>query len=118
MRSTKPTPPLPLKKRIFVVDDHDVVRFGAMQLISKQPDLETCGEAGSVSEALPLIRQLHPDLIVADISLKKSDGLELVKVVRAETPEIPLLVMSMHDETMWAEMALRAGAHGYIMKEN
>lgn len=112
------TPPLFLKKRIFVVDDHDVVRFGAAQLISRQPDLETCGEAASVGDAMPLIRQLRPDLIVADISLKFSNGLELVKVVRAESPEIPLLIMSMHDELVWAEVALRAGARGYLMKES
>jgi DNA-binding NarL/FixJ family response regulator len=118
MRTSEATFSVPVKKRIFVVDDHDVVRFGAAQLISKQPDLQTCGEAASVPEALPLIRQLRPDLIVADISLKNSNGLELVKVVRAETPEMPLLVMSMHDELVWAEVALRAGAHGYIMKEN
>jgi DNA-binding NarL/FixJ family response regulator len=112
------TPPVPIKKRIFVVDDHDVVRFGATQLISRQHDLLTCGEAASVTEALPLIRELRPDLVVADISLKNSNGLELVKVVRAENPEIPLLVMSMHDELVWAEVALRAGAQGYLMKEH
>jgi DNA-binding NarL/FixJ family response regulator len=113
-----PSPQPTVKKRVFVVDDHDVVRFGATQLISKQPDLECCGGAASVTEALPLIRRLNPDLIVADISLKNSNGLELIKVVRAESPETPLLVMSMHDELVWAEVALRAGAHGYIMKES
>jgi DNA-binding NarL/FixJ family response regulator len=106
------------KKRIFIVDDHDVVRFGATQLIAKQPDLECCGGAASVSEALPLIRRLNPDLIVADLSLKNSNGLELIKVIRAESPQTPLVVMSMHDELVWAEVALRAGAQGYIMKES
>jgi DNA-binding NarL/FixJ family response regulator len=107
-----------LKKRVFFVDDHDVVRFGAAQLVNKQPDLESCGGAPSVPEALPMIRQLRPDVIVADISLKKSNGLELLKIMRAETPETPILVMSMHDELVWAEVALRAGAKGYIMKES
>ncbi len=100
------------------MDDHDVVRFGAAQLVSKQPDLESCGGASSVPEALPLIRELKPDVIVADISLKNSNGLELLKVVRTESPGTPILVMSMHDELVWAEVALRAGAKGYIMKEN
>ena len=100
------------------MDDHDVVRFGAAQLVSKQPDLESCGGASSVPEALPMIRELHPDVIVADISLKNSNGLELLKVVRAESPSTPILVMSMHDELIWAEVALRAGAKGYIMKES
>ena len=72
----------------------------------------------SVPEALPIIRELKPDVIVADISLKNSNGLELLKIVRAESAGIPILVMSMHDELVWAEMALRAGAKGYIMKEN
>ena len=118
MPTPETTPSPTIKKRIFVVDDHDVVRFGAAQLISRQPDMESCGGAASVSEALPLIRQLQPDVIVADISLKNSNGLELIKVLRAESPGIPLLVMSMHDELVWAEVALRAGAKGYIMKES
>ena len=118
MRQPEANAPHHLKKRVFFVDDHDVVRFGAAQLVSKQPDLESCGGASSVAEALPLIRELHPDVIVADISLKQSNGLELLKILRAETPETPILVMSMHDELVWAEVALRAGAKGYIMKEN
>ena len=83
--------------------DHD----GAIRILTRKD-----------AEALPLIRQLRPDLIVADISLKSSNGLELVKVVRAEMPETPLLIMSMHDELIWAEVALRAGAQGYLMKES
>jgi DNA-binding NarL/FixJ family response regulator len=106
------------KKRILIVDDHDVVRFGTAQLIAREADLECCGGAASVSEALPLIRELKPDLIVADISLKSSNGIEMLKVVRAEFPRMGLLVMSMHDELIWAEVALRAGAQGYIMKES
>jgi DNA-binding NarL/FixJ family response regulator len=114
----KATGSLPVKYRIFVVDDHAVVRFGAAQLIAKQADLAFCGGAGSVREALPLIRDLKPDLVLADISLKNSNGLELIKVIRAESPHLPVLVMSMHDELVWAELALRAGAQGYIMKES
>jgi DNA-binding NarL/FixJ family response regulator len=113
-----PTSPLRVKKRIFVVDDHDVVRFGASELISKQPDLEVCGAAVSVQDALPLIRELKPDLVIADISLKGSNGLELIKILHAEKPTTPLLVMSMHDELIWAEVVLRAGAQGYLMKES
>jgi DNA-binding NarL/FixJ family response regulator len=106
------------KKRVFLVDDHDVVRFGISQLVNKQSDLAICGEAASVNEALDRVRALEPDLAVIDITLKGSNGLELVKTMRSECPKVALLVLSMHDESIWAEVALRAGAMGYLMKEN
>jgi DNA-binding NarL/FixJ family response regulator len=106
------------KRRIFLVDDHDVVRLGAARVIEREADLMICGEARSVGEAMPLIRKVCPDLVVADISLKNSNGLEMVKTLHAEFPKLCLLVMSMHDELIWAEVALRAGARGYIMKES
>jgi DNA-binding NarL/FixJ family response regulator len=108
----------PRKQKIFLVDDHEIVRLGAGMVIQRQADLTVSGEAGSVSEALPLIRKSEPDLVVADISLKSSNGIELVKTLHAEFPKVGVLVMSMHDEMIWAEVALRAGARGYIMKES
>jgi DNA-binding NarL/FixJ family response regulator len=111
------TPPSGERKRILVVDDHPMMRAGLIQLISKQPGLEVCGEAGGPAEAMELLAKDRPDLIVADIAMKGSSGLEFIKKVCAIYGHIPTLVLSMHDETIYAERALRAGACGYIMKE-
>ena len=104
-------------KRIMVVDDHPMMRAGLIQLISKQPEMEVCAEAGSPPEAMKLIPNCRPDLIIVDISMKSSSGLEFIRDVSAVHGNIPMLVVSMHDEKVYAERALRAGALGYIMKE-
>ncbi len=102
--------------RILVVDDHPVVRQGIAKLIEEEPDLTVCGQAEDVREALALLADSKPDMAIVDISLKRSSGLELVKETKARFPELPVLVLSMHDESLFAARALRAGAAGYIMK--
>lgn len=104
-------------KRIMIVDDHPMMRAGLMQLIGKQPGMAVCSEAGSPTEAMDLIANCRPDLILVDISMKGSSGLEFIKNVSALHGHIPMLVVSMHDEKVYAERAMRAGACGYIMKE-
>lgn len=106
----------PEKTRILIVDDHPLVRLGFSQLLSDEADLQVCGEAESVAEALQLVEDLEPDLLVVDISLKGTSGLELIKQLRSRRPHLPMLVCSMHDESLFAERALRAGARGYIGK--
>jgi DNA-binding NarL/FixJ family response regulator len=103
--------------RILIVDDHPIVRQGLRSLIDQESDLTVCGEAGSAGEALKAVPALKPDLLLVDISLKGPDGLELTKSIRALEPDLPILIVSMHDETLYAERVLRAGANGYIMKE-
>jgi DNA-binding NarL/FixJ family response regulator len=105
------------KTRILLVDDHPVVRKGLTALIEEEEDLEVCGEAADSMEALEQIDKLQPDLVVVDISLKKGDGLDLVKQIRSRDKVLYVLVASMHDESLFAERALRAGAQGYINKE-
>ena len=105
------------KAKVLVVDDHPVVRQGMAQLISHEPDLTVCGEAGSVPEALKAIAACHPDVAVVDLSLKGASGLELLKDIKVRYPRLPVLVLSMADENVFAERALRAGARGYMMKE-
>ena len=105
------------KASVLLVDDHPVVRHGLARFIDKEPDLAVCGEADDAHEALAAIERLRPDVVVADLSLKGRPGLELVKDVEARFPGLPVLVLSMHDEGLWAERVLRAGARGYIMKQ-
>ena len=105
------------RARILLVDDHAVVRFGIAQLINRQNDLTVCGEEEEASKALDAIGRLKPDLVIADISLKESSGLELMRNIKAQYPKLPALVVSVHDETIYAEVAFRAGALGYLMKE-
>jgi DNA-binding NarL/FixJ family response regulator len=105
------------KTRILLVDDHAVVRFGIAQLINRQPDMAVCGEEEDASKAMGAIDTLKPDLIIADISLKDSSGLELVRNIKAQYPKLPVLIVSAHDESIYAEIAFRAGALGYLMKE-
>jgi DNA-binding NarL/FixJ family response regulator len=111
------TKPEPIKTKVFLVDDHPLVREWLSQLIQQESDMEVCGEAEDVAEAVNKIEQLRPDIVVADISLKKSHGLELVKDLQVRLPELPVLVLSMHDESLYAERVLRAGAKGYITKQ-
>jgi DNA-binding NarL/FixJ family response regulator len=105
------------RKRVLLVDDHAVVRFGIAQLINRQADLVVCGEEEDAAKALNAIETLKPDLVIADISLKDSSGLELMRNIKAQHPHLPVLVVSVHDESIYAEIAFRAGALGYLMKE-
>lgn len=105
------------RKRILLVDDHAVVRFGIAQLINRQSDLVVCGEQEDARKALDAITKMQPDLVIADLSLKDSSGLELIRNIKAQFPKIPMLVVSIHDETVYAEIAFRAGALGYLMKQ-
>jgi DNA-binding NarL/FixJ family response regulator len=105
------------RTKIFIVDDHPMMREGLAQLISNEPDLEVCGEAETASAALEKIAKCKPDLVLDDITLPDKSGLELIKDIQAFSPTTPVLVISMHDETLYAERVLRAGGRGYIMKQ-
>lgn len=105
------------KTKVFVVDDHPIVREGIGQLINRQPDLTVCGEAEEAHAALHALETLKPDVLIVDISLNGPDGIELLKSIRARDAGLPVLILSMHDEALYAERALRAGANGYIMKQ-
>jgi len=105
------------KRRIFIVDDHPIVRQGLTQLIDNEPDMVVSGQGEDAYQSLRAIRQNKPALVLVDVSLKDSDGIELLKELRSQDPELPVLVLSMHDESLYAERALRAGARGYIMKQ-
>jgi DNA-binding NarL/FixJ family response regulator len=107
----------PIKTRVFVVDDHPIVRQGLSQLINREPDLMVCGEAEDARTALEAIAALNPGFLIVDVSLDGPDGIELLKAIRARDPKLPVLMLSMHDESLYAERALRAGANGYIMKQ-
>lgn len=104
--------------RILIVDDHPIVREGLRALISQQPDLVVCGEAESVTEAMELVASSEPDIAVIDISLKGSDGLELIRRIKEQHGSVRMLVSSMHDESLYARRSLRAGALGFVSKEN
>ena len=104
-------------RRVLIVDDHPIVRQGLRRVMEHEEDLAVCGEAETARDARIAIRDLNPDVIIADISLNQGDGIELVRDVRAHHPELPILVLSMHDETIYAERMLSAGANGYIMKQ-
>jgi DNA-binding NarL/FixJ family response regulator len=103
-------------RRILLVDDHPVVRHGVAQLLRAELDLMVCGEADSAPAALDAMREHRPDLAVIDISLPGTNGIELIKLMRAEQPKLPVLVLSIHDESLYALRALRAGARGYVQK--
>ena len=106
----------PHKKRILLVDDHPLVREWLANLIHQQPDLTVCGETESAPTALSAVATAKPDLVIADINLKNSSGIELIKSLKELHPNIPVLVLSMHDESLYAERVFRAGAHGYVNK--
>lgn len=103
--------------RVFIVDDHPVVRQGLNLLLRMQPDMECCGEADTVPEALRGIAGTLPDVAMVDLTLRDSSGLELVKTLHCTYPSMPVLVLSMHDEMLYAERVLKAGAMGYVMKD-
>jgi DNA-binding NarL/FixJ family response regulator len=102
---------------VLVVDDHPIVRQGLTLLINREPDLMVCGEAEEAHSASHAIATLQPDIVILDISLGGPDGLELLKQVRVRDADLPVLILSMHDEAVYAERVLRAGANGYIMKQ-
>jgi DNA-binding NarL/FixJ family response regulator len=115
--SSKSKGAIAAKYRIFLVDDHPIVLTGFKLMLEAQPDLEVCGTASSAEEALSLIPKAKPDLIITDVTLPGRSGLDLLKDVSAVLPGARLLVVTMHDELLYAERALRAGARGYLMKE-
>jgi DNA-binding NarL/FixJ family response regulator len=118
VRKLQPPPvATPKTIEILLVDDHPIVRQGLTSLIEQEADLRVCGEAADADQALDLVRSLNPDIAIIDVSLKESNGLELVKQIKAEYAHLPMLVLSMHDEQMYAPRALKAGAKGYIMKQ-
>jgi len=107
---------MPSPHRIFLVDDHPIVRQGLARLISQERDLEVCGEADQQYEALRRIMDERPDLVVVDLSLASGDGVDLIKSLGEQLPHLPILVLTMHTESFFAERALRAGARGYLTK--
>ena len=104
------------KYRILIVDDHPIVRHGLREVISHEPDLEVCAEAAEAPEALQLVKDMSPDLVLIDLSLRSGHGIELIEQIKAHNDHVKMLVSSMHDESLFAERVLRAGAMGYINK--
>lgn len=118
MKRPKASKPFPSKKaRLLLVDDHPILREGLSRLINQEPDLQVCGQAADANEALELSRTLKPDLAMVDLTLADVNGLELIKTLRVSLAAMPVLVLSMHKESLYAERALRAGARGYLMKQ-
>lgn len=121
MKNAKATAPAAESKRqtknILVVDDHPLVRKGVRALLAQEADMAVTAEASNRSETLEVLRKQKIDLVILDISLEGSDGIEITKAIRAEFGPLPILIVSMHDETLYAERALRAGANGYVMKD-
>ena len=111
-----PTDPPTAKRKVLIVDDHPIMRTGLAQLINVESDLEVCGDAEDAHGALDAVQRTRPDIVIVDISLKDSSGIELIKDIRIRHPKLPVLVLSMHDESFYAERVLRAGAHGYVTK--
>ncbi len=104
------------RRRVLIVDDHPMTRAGLVHVVNHEPGLMVCGEAENAAQALSLLQVSQPDLLLVDITLPGKSGLELIKDVKAMQPELPMLVISMHDETLYADRVLRAGARGYISK--
>jgi DNA-binding NarL/FixJ family response regulator len=107
----------PAKRKVLIVDDHPIVRERLAELINRESDLVACGEAEDGPATLAAIEALHPDVAIVDISLKDTYGIELIKQIKERRPDLPVLVLSMHDESMYGERALRAGAKGYLNKQ-
>lgn len=104
------------KRSVLIVDDHPVVRQGLAQLINQEKDLEVRGHAEDAYQAMQAIKEVRPDMVIVDLSLKDTSGMDLIKDMKIQYPSLPILILSMHDESLYAERALRAGARGYIMK--
>jgi DNA-binding NarL/FixJ family response regulator len=104
------------KNKVFLVDDHAIVREGLVSLINRESDMLVCGQADGAASALERIEATRPDIVLLDISLNGPDGLDLLKTIRLRDPDLPVLILSMHDEAQYAERALRSGANGYVMK--
>jgi len=104
------------RKKILLVDDHPLMRRGQADLLGREPDLVVCGEAGTAREAMAAIAKLSPDLVLTDMALPDKNGLELIKDIQALHPGLPVLAMSMQDESLYAARVLRAGGRGYVMK--
>lgn len=116
----KTSPPLksaPKKRRVLIIDDHVMVREGVAEIIKHEPDLDVCGTATTANEGLEAVNKLKPDLVIVDITLPGKNGIEFIKDVRAIHPNLRILVMSMHDESLYADRVLRAGGRGYIRKQ-
>ena len=104
------------KSRVLIVDDHPLFREGMRQMIDRSPPLKVCGEAANPADAMKAVADLEPDLVLVDISLDGGDGIDLIQSLKAKYEDLPILVISMHNESLYAERALRAGALGYVMK--
>ena len=115
-KRTKPPPTLK-KSRVLIIDDHVMVREGVAEIIEHEPDLDVCGMATTANEGIDAVRKLKPDLVIVDITLPGKNGIEFIKDARAMNPELRILVMSMHDESLYADRVLRAGGRGYIRKQ-
>ena len=105
------------KSQVFIVDDHPIVREGLTTIINHESDLNVCGEANDAHQALKSIAELKPNVVIVDISLKNSDGIDLTKSIKARCPKLSIIVLSIHDEGIYAERALLAGAQAYLMKD-
>jgi DNA-binding NarL/FixJ family response regulator len=116
MKAAKSRRTAALRKRVLILDDHPITRYGLIQLINREPDLLVCGDAEDVPQALAAVKSVRPDLVLADITMPGRSGLEFIKDVQVQHPDVAVLVMSMHDENLYAERVLRAGGRGYIMK--
>jgi DNA-binding NarL/FixJ family response regulator len=117
MTATETSGNLVGKKRVFLVDDHPMVRERLAHLIDQQEDLRVCGEASDAIDALDGICRVRPDIAIVDLSLRASNGLDLIKDLKSRGSDVPVLVLSMHDESLYAERVLRAGAMGYVSKQ-
>lgn len=106
-----------IKQKVFLVDDHPIVREGLSQLINREKDLAVCGEAGDISSALQSIANSKPNVVVVDLTLESGSGLRVIENIKYDNPDLPVLVLSMHDESVYAERCIKAGARGYIMKQ-
>jgi DNA-binding NarL/FixJ family response regulator len=108
---------MPGRMKIFIVEDHPIFRMGLQELIDSEPDMEVCGSAGDVNTAVSMIEKIVPDLVIVDLSLKDSSGMDLIKYINDHAPDTGSLVLSMHDESVHAKRCIMAGAGGYIMKQ-
>ncbi|MCX6838578.1 MAG: response regulator transcription factor [Verrucomicrobia bacterium] len=117
MPKIQPQNDTPAKKRVLIVDDHPIFRAGLNGLVNLEAELTVCGEANDAKQAMQAVEKLHPDLVLLDMSLPGKGGLELLKDIRAIAPQTPVLIISMHDETLYAERVIKAGGRGYIMKQ-